>query len=79
MFFYTFEQAIDFLELLSNCHNLSSVVIRYNIPSIFNTSENKIIEKAIRDAKNEFYKKCGIINELLFYQSDTERIKLPNF
>ena len=59
----TLDNAIELLYLLSDCMNLDSVILKIDGHPVF----NEFKAEAIREAKNEFYMKVGIITELSIY------------
>ena len=60
----SFGDAIELLDLLSECQNLESVVLRYLDTSSFEIVDTK---DTIIEGKNDFYRKVGIISKLEFY------------
>ena len=67
LYFNFLHDAIDFLDLLSNCHNLEWVLIQYS----FSKFEESEVDTVIKEAKNKLYRSIGIIEEFRIYPSPT--------
>ena len=59
------DDAIKFLHLLSKCHNLELIELKYRTVSLFDMTTTE--EEAIRDAKSKFYRKAGFLHNIKIY------------